>query len=239
MAITQKTLPDLHGLDWASIFHSLLTNGWAHVPDLIKPQECRSLIKLYGQDRYFRSRIDMAHYNFGQGAYSYFADPLPSLVAHLRTHLYTHLAPIANHMMKMMNQPQRYPATHSAFRRECERQGQTKPTPLLLRYEAGGFNCLHRDLYGPTLFPVQAMVMLSQQGKDFEGGEFLLVENRPRQQARGTVLKPDQGDLLIFPVADRPVQGKRGMLRASMRHGVSPITSGQRWGLGIIFHDAK
>jgi len=181
----------------------------------------------------------MARYGFGQGAYSYFADPLPPMVAHLRTHLYTHLAPIANHMMAAMNQSQRYPATHESFRKECWGQGQARPTPLLLRYEAGGFNCLHRDLYGPTLFPLQAMVMLSQRGKDFEGGEFLLVENRPRQQARGIVLNPDQGDVILFPVSDRPVQGKRGILRASMRHGVSPITSGQRWALGIIFHDAS
>lgn len=181
----------------------------------------------------------MARYNFGQGAYSYFANPLPPVVAHLRTHLYTYLVSIANHMMEMMNRPQRYPAALVPFRKECERQGQTQPTPLLLRYDEGGFNCLHRDIYGPTLFPLQAMVMLNQQGKEFEGGEFLLVENRPRQQARGTVLIPDQGDLIIFPVSDRPVQGKRGMLRASMRHGVSPITSGQRWVLGIIFHDAQ
>ena len=180
----------------------------------------------------------MARYNFGQGEYSYFAEPLPEVVAHLRRHLYPFLVPIANHMMEVMNQPQRYPPTLVAFRKQCRLQGQTQPTPLLLRYEAGGFNCLHRDLYGPTLFPLQAMIMLSQPGEDFQGGEFLLVENRPRQQARGIALNPDQGDLIIFPVADRPVQGKRGILRASMRHGVSPVTWGQRWVLGIIFHDA-
>ncbi len=239
MSAIRNACSDLDSLNWTSLQHSLLTRGYAHVPGLVMPSACRSLIKLYDQDRYFRSRIDMARYSFGQGAYSYFADPLPPVVAHLRTHLYTHLAPIANHMMERMNRPQRYPATHVAFRKECQQQGQTQPTPLLLRYEAGGFNCLHRDIYGPTLFPLQAMVMLSQQGKDFEGGEFLLVENRPRQQARGMALKPDFGDLMIFPVSDRPVQGKRGMLRASMRHGVSSVISGQRWALGIIFHDAK
>ena len=235
----QKVLPDVSQLNWPSIFQTLLSGGWAHVPRLVNSSACRSITKLYDQDRYFRSRIDMARYHFGQGTYAYFVEPLPTVVAHLRTHLYTHLAPIANHMMDMMKQPQRYPLTHEAFRKECHREGQTKPTPLLLRYEVGGFNCLHRDIYGPTLFPLQAMVMLSQPGQEFEGGEFLLVENRSRQQARGTVLKPDLGDLIIFPVSDRPVQGKRGMLRASMRHGVSPITSGQRWALGIIFHDAK
>ncbi len=239
MATSRKTFPDPHSLDWTSITHSLFTNGWAHEPHFVQPSECQSLAKLYDQDRYFRSRIDMARYNFGQGEYSYFANPLPAVVAHLRTHLYPHLVPIANRMMELMNRSQRYPATHAAFRKACQRQGQTKPTPLLLHYEAGGFNCLHRDIYGPTLFPLQVMVMLSHPGKDFEGGEFLLVENRPRQQARGIVLKPDRGDLLIFPVSDRPVQGKRGMLRASMRHGISPVTSGQRWALGIIFHDAK
>jgi uncharacterized protein len=239
LIMTRNQLPDLSALDSSSISQSLFANGWAHVPRLVNVSACRSLIKLYDQDRYFRSRIDMARYHFGQGTYAYFADPLPAVVAHLRTHLYTHLAPIANHMMELMKQPQRYPPTHGAFQKECVRQGQTKPTPLLLRYEAGGFNCLHRDIYGPTLFPLQAMVMLRQPGQDFGGGEFLLVENRPRQQARGMVFKPDLGDLMIFPVSDRPVQGKRGMLRASMRHGVSPVTSGQRWALGIIFHDAK
>lgn len=237
--MTHHQMPDLSRLDWSSISLSLYTHGWAQVPHLVHASVCQSLTKLYDQDRYFRSRIDMARYHFGQGTYAYFADPLPSVVAHLRTHLYTRLAPIANHMMELMNQPQRYPRTHGAFRKECHRQGQTKPTPLLLRYEMNGFNCLHRDIYGPTLFPLQAMVMLSQPGQEFEGGEFLLVENRPRQQARGTVLKPHIGDLIIFPVSDRPVQGKRGMLRASLRHGVSPVTSGQRYALGIIFHDAK
>ena len=181
MAISRKTFPDLRTLDWTAISYSLLTSGWAHVPRLVQPSECRSLAKLYDQDRHFRSRIDMARYHFGQGEYSYFAYPLPAVVAHLRTHIYPHLVPIANRMMELMNRSQRYPATHAAFRKACQCQGQTKPTPLLLHYEAGGFNCLHRDIYGPTLFPLQVMVMLSQQGKEFEGGEFLLVENRPLQ----------------------------------------------------------
>ncbi len=181
----------------------------------------------------------MARYNFGQGEYSYFAYPLPALVSQLRTHLYTHLAPIANRMMDRLNRAQRYPATLAAFQKECRRQGQTQPTPLLLRYHRGDFNCLHRDLYGPTLFPLQAMVMLSRKGQEFEGGEFVLVENRPRQQARVVAFNPDLGDLIIFPVHERPVQGKRAYIRASMRHGVSPVKTGQRYVLGVIFHEAK
>ncbi len=181
----------------------------------------------------------MARYYFGQGEYSYFTYPLPALVSHLRTSLYTRLAPIANRMMERMNRSYRYPPTLAALRRECHRQGQTKPTPLLLRYHRGDYNCLHRDLYGPTFFPLQAMVMLSQKGQEFEGGEFVLVENRPRQQASVTAFTPDLGDLIIFPVHERPIPGKRGYLRASMRHGVSPLRTGQRYVLGIIFHDAK
>lgn len=181
----------------------------------------------------------MARYNFGQGEYSYFAYPLPTLVSHLRTHLYTHLAPIANRMMDRLNRPQRYPSTLTAFQKECRRQGQTQPTPLLLRYHSGDFNCLHRDIYGPTLFPLQAMVMLSRKGQEFEGGEFVLVENRPRQQSRATVLNPGLGDLIIFPVFERPAAGNRGIMRTNMRHGVSPITTGHRCVLGIIFHDAQ
>ncbi len=181
----------------------------------------------------------MARYNLGRGEYSYFAYPLPALVSHLRTHLYTHLAPIANRMMDRLNRSPRYPSTLAAFQKECRLQGQTQPTPLLLRYDSGDFNCLHRDIYGPTLFPFQAMVMLSRKGQEFEGGEFVLVENRPRQQARVIAFNPDLGDLLIFPVHERPVRGKRGYVRASMRHGVSPLKTGRRYVLGVIFHEAK
>ncbi len=232
-------LPNLRTLDWASIEDSILTSGYAHVPRLVHPSACRALRTLYDQDRYFRSRIVMARYQFGQGEYSYFAAPLPALVSHLRARLYARLAPMANDMMARMNRSQRYPATLAAFRKDCHRQGQTQPTPLLLRYHAGDFNCLHRDIYGPTHFPLQAMVMLSAPGKECEGGDFVLVENRPRQQARVTVLHPALGDLIVFPVYERPVQGKRGVLRASLRHGVSPLTAGRRYVLGIIFHDAK
>lgn len=225
-------------MDWVAVEHSILTNGYAHVPQLVQASACRSLRTLYDHDRYFRSRVVMARYNFGQGEYSYFAYPLPTLVAHLRTHLYTHLAPIANRMMDRLNRVQRYPSTLAAFHKECHRQGQTQPTPLLLRYHSGDFNCLHRDLYGPTHFLLQGMVMLSRKGQEFEGGEFVLVENRPRQQARAVAFNPDLGDLLIFPVHERPVQGKHGYIRASMRHGVSPLKTGRRYALGVIFHEA-
>ncbi len=232
-------LPNVHMLDWPSIEDALLTTGYAHVPRVVHPSACRTLRRLYDRDRYFRSRIVMERYRFGQGEYSYFASPLPALVSHLRTGLYARLAPIANSMMARLNRASRYPATLGAFRQDCRRQGQTQPTPLLLRYRAGDFNCLHRDIYGPTHFPLQAMVMLSAHGKEFDGGDFVLVENRPRQQARVTALHPALGDLIIFPVHERPVRGTRGWLRASMRHGVSPLTTGERSVLGIIFHDAQ
>ncbi len=231
-------LSNFHTLDWAAIADSLLTSGYAHVPRVLPASACRALRALYNHDRYFRSRIVMARYQFGQGEYSYFAYPLPAAVAQLRTRLYARLAPVANRMMAMMNRPQRYPATLAAFRNACHRRGQTRPTPLLFRYNAGDFNCLHRDIYGPTWFPLQVMVMLNSPGKDFDGGDFVLVENRPRRQAKATVCRPALGDLIIFPVYERPVQGTRGVLRAAMRHGVSPLTAGQRHVLGIIFHDA-
>ena len=229
----------LDTLDWNAIKENLTSLGYAHVAHVVEPAACGDLITLYDDNRAFRSRIVMERYNFGIGGYSYFSEPLPRLVADLRTQLYERLVPLANDMMKVMGLPYRYPNTLQQFRQRCYAAGQTHPTPLLLRYEAGGFNCLHRDLYGRTVFPLQAMVMLSQRGRDFEGGEFVLVENRPRQQSRAMVLTPDLGDLIIFPVSERPIDGKRGILRAMMRHGVSRITSGQRWALGIIFHDAK
>ncbi|MCY4133163.1 MAG: 2OG-Fe(II) oxygenase [Nitrospira sp.] len=232
-------LPNLHAVDWIRVEHSILTSGYAHLPRVVQSPACRSLRTLYDDNRWFRSRIVMGRYNFGQGEYSYFAYPLPTLVSHIRTHLYTHLAPIANRMMDRLNRSPRYPATLTAFHKECRRHGQIQPTPLLLRYHGGDFNCLHRDVYGPTLFPLQAMVMLSRKGQEFEGGEFVLVENRPRQQARVTAFNPDLGDIIIFPVHERPVQGQRGYVRASMRHGVSPVRTGQRYVLGVIFHEAK
>lgn len=239
MPTNRQRLPNLHALDWASIEDSIVASGHVHVPRMLRASTCRSLRTLYDDDCRFRSRIVMARHGFGQGEYSYFAYPLPAPVSHLRTRLYAALSPIANRMMETMNRPHRYPSTLAAFRRACQRQGQTQPTPLLLRYRRGDFNCLHRDLYGPTFFPLQAMVMLSRKDHEFEGGEFVLVEHRPRQQSRVTVLNPDLGDLIIFPVCERPVAGRRGLTRTNVRHGVSRITAGHRCVLGIIFHDAR
>ncbi|RMH07524.1 MAG: proline hydroxylase [Nitrospirae bacterium] len=222
----------------SGVERSLFQAGYAHIPQVLSAQECRELRTLSSQKHMFRHHIVMERHRLGQGDYAYFADPLPPLVATLRTTLYTFLAPLANAMMEALQAADRYPRTLEAFRRQCRRAGQTRPTPLLLHYTAGGFNCLHRDIYGPLVFPLQAMIMLSQPGKEFTGGEFVLVENLPRQQARAIVLSPGLGDMIIFPVHTRPVPGKRGMRKASIRHGVSPILSGTRWVLGIIFHDA-
>ena len=229
----------LHSWDWVSIADSIVAKGYAHLPKIFSTNMCHQFISLYPEEARFRSRIVMERYRFGLGEYSYFAAPLPEIVETLRQVLYKHLTPLANYMVESMGGASIYPKTLSQFLKICHAKGQVHPTPLILRYETGGFNCLHRDLYGPTVFPLQAMIMLSQQGRDFEGGEFVLVENRPRQQARATAVNPQQGEMIIFPVSERPVQGKRGILRATMRHGVSPIHSGHRWTLGIIFHDAQ
>ena len=234
-----QALHDLSNIDWQKVEESLNTLGYSHINQVVQPQACLELRQMYSDERSFRKRIVMEHYNFGIGDYAYFAEPLPKLVLTLRTQLYKRLAPIANRMMHALRLKHTYPPSLNQFRKRCHAVGQTQPTPLMLHYETGGFNCLHRDLYGPTVFPLQAMVMLSQKNEEFEGGEFVLVENRPRQQSRAAVLTPELGDLIIFPVSDRPVPGKRGMLRASMRHGVSRIKKGKRWTLGIIFHDAK
>jgi hypothetical protein len=181
----------------------------------------------------------MGRQRFGEGDYGYFADPLPPLVAALRESLYAHLAPIAGRLSTDLGEPGRFPPTLAAWRTRCARAGQTHPTPLLLRYTAGGYNRLHQDLYGKLSFPLQAAVLLSEPGTDFEGGEFLLVENRPRQQSIGTAVALERGEAVLFPVAHRPVPGARGMLRASVRHGMSRLLAGERHVLGIIFHDAK
>ena len=180
----------------------------------------------------------MARYRFGEGDYGYFREPLPALVAELRVLLYARLAPLANTMVAELGRSERFPASLAAYRAQCHAAGQKRPTPLLLHYGSGGYNCLHRDLYGPLHFPLQCTLMLSRAGVDYQGGEFLLVENRARQQAIGTVIAAEQGACLIFPVHERPVPGKRGSVKAEMRHGVSRITEGERYALGIIFHDA-
>ncbi len=236
--MTRELEERIAALDWPGIEAAIGERGCARTPRLLSATECRSLIALYGDDQRFRTRIDMARHGFGQGGYGYFAEPLPELVAALRGALYARLAPLANRMMEQLRRELRYPKTLAAYRQRCHDAGQRRPTPLLLHYRAGGYNNLHRDLYGELLFPLQVTAMLSRRGADYEGGEFLLVENRPRRQARGEAIAAEQGELLIFPVYERPVAGKRGVLTAAMRHGVSRLPKGERYAQGILFHDA-
>src|SRR5581483_4897233 len=200
-------------------------------------RECAGLARLFDDDRRFRTRIDMARYRFGVGEYKYFAEPLPKVVATLRTRVYAKLAPVANRWMEALEAAERYPATLAAYLAECAAAKQTRPTPLLLRYTAGGYNCLHQYLYGPLHFPLQLTCALSRLGEDYTGGEILLVEQRPRAQSRGEVVVLRQGEAVIFATRDRPVAGSRGYYRATIRHGVSRLTSGERMTLGVIFHN--
>jgi len=228
----------LEALDWAGLARELSERGWATTPPLLTATECDALIGLYPGDRRFRSRVDMARFRFGVGEYKYFAAPLPPLVAELRRHAYPYLAPIAAEWEAALGGARRYPGTLDGFLGLCAERGQTKPTPLLLRYEAGGYNCLHQDLYGEIAFPLQMTCLLSRPGSDFTGGEFLLVEQRPRAQSRGEVVPLERGQIVVFATRDRPARGARGAYRVTLRHGVSRLTSGVRHTLGVIFHDA-
>lgn len=229
----------LAALDWAGMATSLDTHGCATTPALLTPAQCRALASTFTSDKAFRSRVIMARHGFGRGEYKYFAYPLPDTVLGLRTALYPHLAGIANRWNTTMGIATRYPAEHAAFLDRCHKAGQGKPTPLLLQYGPGDYNCLHQDLYGEHVFPLQVTVLLSEPGEGFVGGEFVLTEQRPRMQSRAEVVPLRQGEAVIFPVHHRPVQGTRGIYRVNMRHGVSRIRSGQRHTLGVIFHDAK
>jgi hypothetical protein len=226
-------------LDWAGIASELDAHGCATTGALLKPAECASLAGAYALDHLFRSRIIMARHGFGRGEYKYFAYPLPELIAALRTALYPALAAIANRWNEAMGVAVRYPDGHQAFLDRCHDAGQTKPTPLLLQYGEGDYNCLHQDLYGEHVFPLQITFLLSRPNADFTGGDFVLTEQRPRMQSRAEVVPLAQGEGVIFPVHHRPVCGTRGTYRVNMRHGVSRIRSGQRHTAGIIFHDAK
>ena len=226
-------------IDWTRVADELNGTGAAIVERLLTAKACREIAALYDDDNRFRSRIVMARHGFGQGEYKYFAYPLPPLVERLRTALYPHLAPIANAWNERMGIETRYPAKHREFLALCHRNGQARPTPLLLRYEAGDYNCLHQDLYGELAFPLQTAILLSEPGEDFTGGEFVLTEQRPRMQSRAEVVPLRQGDAVIFAVHHRPVKGTRGTYRVTMRHGVSRLRSGHRMTLGVIFHDAK
>jgi uncharacterized protein len=226
-------------LDWTAIETSLWQRGYAKTDPLLTPEECNALVALYSKDQLFRSRIDMRRFRFGEGEYKYFTYPLPPLVQALRETIYPRLAVIANAWAKALGQPEMFPLSHDKLLTSCRRKGQTKPTPLLLRYGAGDYNCLHQDIYGAVAFPLQLTAFLSRPDRDFSGGEFLLVEQRPRAQSRGEVLAPEQGEILIFATRHRPIEGTRGYHRVNMRHGVSTVRSGSRVTLGVIFHDAK
>src|SRR5262245_53523399 len=226
-------------LDWSAIEQSLHKSGFAKVGQILTATHCAELINLYTDDSRFRSRVNMAQYRFGQGEYKYFADPLPPIVQSLREMMYPQLAAVANKWAEQLGRSERFPSTLTDYLKLCAKQGQSRPTPLLLRYEAGGYNCLHQDLYGPLVFPLQMTVGLSRRNVDYTGGEFLLVEQRPRAQSRGFSITLDQGEAIVFAVRERPVQGTRGFYRTVMRHGVSPLESGTRYALGVIFHNAK
>jgi hypothetical protein len=225
-------------LDWPRLSTDLDSQGCTVIENLLPSETCRALAVLYDQERRFRSRIVMARHGFGRGEYKYFAYPLPPDVAALRAAFYPKLAPIANRWHEAMKIDTRFPNTHEAFLKRCHAAGQTRPTPLLLRYGPGDYNCLHQDLYGEHVFPLQLAILLSRPKEDFTGGEFVLTEQRPRMQSRAEVVPLRQGDGVIFAVHQRPVQGARGTYRVTMRHGVSRLRSGQRHTLGIIFHDA-
>ena len=225
-------------MDWARIGGDLDAQGWAVAKALLGAEVCAGLSMLYEEDGRFRGTVTMARHGFGRGEYRYFAYPLPGIVADLRTQLYARLAPIANCWNRTMGIDTAFPDNHADFLARCHAAGQARPTPLILRYGPGDYNCLHQDLYGEHVFPLQAAILLDRPEKDFTGGEFLLTEQRPRMQSRGSVVPLRQGDAVIFAVNQRPVQGSRGPYRVTMRHGVSALRSGRRHTLGIILHDA-
>ena len=226
-------------VDWDRIRHDLDSHGAAVFQQLLSSDECVSLAALYSNDHLFRSRVVMARHGFGRGEYKYFAYPLPDIIHRLRSDLYPSLAPVANRWNDAMAIDVRYPEQHADFLKRCHKGGQSKPTPLLLKYSEDDYNCLHQDLYGEHVFPIQVAILLSEPGTDFTGGEFVLTEQRPRMQSRAEVVSLRQGDAVAFAVHHRPVQGTRGFYRVNMKHGVSRLRSGQRYTLGIIFHDAK
>jgi hypothetical protein len=247
MTATAKNItrpsPDIaarvEALDWTQTDADLYAHGCAVLKGLLSPDQCRALAALYPDDAHFRSRVVMGRHGFGRGEYKYFAYPLPDPIADLRPALYARLVATANRWNESMGLDIRYPERHEAFLKRCHDVGQVRPTPLLLQYGEGDYNCLHQDLYGEHVFPLQVAVLLSEPGLDFEGGEFVLTEQRPRMQSRAEVVPLLQGDAVIFAVHHRPMQGTRGAYRVNMRHGVSRVRSGQRHTIGLIFHDAK
>jgi hypothetical protein len=225
-------------VDWPTVTEELDEHGCALLPRLLTARECASVASLYDEPDRFRATIDMARYRFGRGQYRYFADPVPRLVADLRAALYPRLLPIARDWAAKLGRTEGWPDTLDEWLDECHRAGQTRPTPILLRYEAGDWNALHRDLYGDKVFPLQVVINLNAPGEDHTGGEFLMVEQRPRAQSRGIATLIPQGHGLVFTTRDRPVRSSRGWSIAPMRHGVSVVRSGRRHTLGLVFHDA-
>jgi uncharacterized protein len=235
-----QTQKRIDALDWNKAHESLSARGYAVTDPILTPQECASVVALYNDSTRFRSHIIMERHRFGVGDYKYFANPLPELVSDLRTAAYPHLTRVANEWALAFGEKKPpFPLEHSTFLKICHKAGQTRPTPLVLHYEAGGYNCLHQDLYGEIAFPLQMVFLLGQQGRDWDGGEFLLVEQQPRAQSKGEVVSANEGQAIIFTTRYRPVKGSRGYYRVNLRHGVSRIHRGTRYTLGIIFHDAK
>jgi uncharacterized protein len=225
--------------NWQALAGELDNFGCAVLAKLLSPAECRSIAELYTEERHFRSHVRMARHGFGKGEYQYFKYPLPDLLAGLRTTLFSRLVDVANQWNSRMGLDERYPAEHASFLKRCHAAGQVRPTPLLLQYVSGDFNCLHQDLYGDLAFPIQVAILLSEPGTDFTGGEFVLTEQRPRMQSRAEVVPLRQGDAVAFAVHNRPVQSSKGNYRVNLRHGVSRVRAGMRHTVGIIFHDAK
>jgi hypothetical protein len=230
-----------HGIkvfDWERVSNDLDAQGCALIENLVTSEECDALVRLYAMEDIFRSRVVMGHHGFGRGEYKYFRYPLPGIISGLRTSIYPRLVPVANRWNEAMGIDARYPAKHPDFIKRCRAAGQLRSTPLLLQYTPGDYNCLHQDLYGEHVFPIQVTILLSEPGRDFTGGEFVLTEQRPRMQSRPEVVPLRQGDAVAFAVHHRPVQGARGVYRVNLRHGVSRLRSGHRHTAGIIFHDA-
>ena len=228
----------IEAVDWAKAAANLDAEGWTVLPKLLTPEEADTIAGLYPREDGFRSKVVMARHGFGRGQYKYFSYPLPQTIETLRTQLYPHLAPIANGWLARTGKPGTFPPEHAAYLERCHRAGQTRPTPLLLEYGVDDYNCLHQDLYGDNVFPLQVAILLAEPGKDFEGGEFVMTEQRPRMQTRAMVVPLHKGDGVLFAVNSRPVKGVRGDYQVKLRHGVSRLTKGQRHTLGVIFHDA-
>jgi hypothetical protein len=236
--VTGSLTRRVDAIDWFNVEEELNGYGCAMLPNLLSVQECDALSALYPRDDLYRSRVVMGRHGFGRGEYKYFAYPLPQPVAQLREALYPRLAPVANRWNEVMKIDVRYPAVHGDFVERCHAAGQLRPTPLLLQYATDDYNCLHQDLYGEHVFPLQVAILLSEPGEDFTGGEFVMTEQRPRMQSRTEVVPLGKGDAVVFAVHHRPVQGSRGVYRVNLRHGVSRLRSGHRHTLGVIFHDA-